>query len=233
MTTRRGAALAVMAQMPIPGRVKTRLQPHLTPQESADIYRAFLQDTLDLAASMKGYTPFLAFAPQDRESYFAEIAPAPFHLLAQSEGDLGHRMLTVFLRLERSGYSPMVVIGTDIPTLQPTHLQQALELLEASDVCLGPSTDGGYYLIGARNPPACLFEGMTWSTSAVFQTTIERAEAAQLSLSLLEPCTDVDRIEDLLWLRREFARLKHMTGVRIPIRTDACLAKLEPKIACL
>lgn len=227
MTRAGGAALAVMAQVPRPGRVKTRLGTHLTPRQSADLYTAFLLDTLDLAKSVKGCTPFLAFAPPDGDEYFAGIAPVPFRLFPQTDGDLGRRMLHVFLQLEQWGYSPIVLVGSDIPALQPERIEEAIDYLDSADICLGPSTDGGYFLVGARTAHPGLFEGIPWSTQSVLTETIARADESNLSVALLEPGTDVDTIEDLLWLRSELERFKQTTGARIPRRTDAFLARMS------
>lgn len=226
MTNSKGAALAIMAQAPVPGNVKTRLQPHLTTQESADFYTALLLDTLEMASSIRTCVRFLVFSPPEKRDLFAKIAPPGFRLLPQSSGDLGTRMLAIFLQLGESGYSPVVVIGTDIPTLQPQHIAMAFDCLHASDLCLGPSTDGGYYLIGASQAHPSLFDGVAWGTSSVLQDTLERARASDLSLALLEPLTDVDTIDDLVWLREEMQRLSQVSGPRIASRTASCIGEI-------
>lgn len=219
-------ALAVMARAPIPGQVKTRLQPRLTPEESASIYHAFVQDTLDLAASAEAYTPFLFFTPQEQELFFRRLAPSSIGLLPQSEGDLGQKMHDIFVQLGARGYSPVVLIGTDIPTLQPGQLDEALKSLDVSDVCLGPSSDGGYHLIGARMAHRSLFEGLPWSNPEVLESTLARARAAGLSVALLDTYTDVDTVRELRWLRREIERLARTGGARVPRWTEARLRDL-------
>lgn len=219
MTGSNRAALAIMAQAPAPGKVKTRLQPHLMPQESADLYRALLLDTLDLASSIRVCDPFLVFAPPEEKAFFAKIVPPDFKLLPQTGGDLGTRMLDVFVQLSESGYSPVVLIGTDIPTLQPGHIEQAVECLHDSDLCLGPSTDGGYYLIGASKAHPFLFDGIPWSTGTVLNDTIEKARASNLSLTRLDAITDIDTVGDLAWLCAEIERLRQTDGAWIAPRT--------------
>lgn len=221
-------ALAIMARAPIPGQVKTRLQPHLTPQQSADLYSAFLQDTLDMAVSARACDVFLAFTPLDEEALFRGLAPASVGLFAQSEGDLGQRMCHIFQQLHEEGHSPVVIVGTDIPTLQPRHLTGALERLRDNAVCLGPSRDGGYYLIGAHDAHPCLFQGVPWGTATVLQATLERAKAAGLlPVALLDACTDVDTVEDLRRLRQELEELRQTPGARVPRRTEMRLREMR------
>ena len=220
-------ALAMMARAPLPGQVKTRLQPHLSPEESASLYHAFVRDAIELAALAETYAPFLFFTPRDQEPFFKGLAPSSMGLVAQREGDLGQRMLDVFVQLGDDGYSPIVIIGTDIPTLQPGPLAGALKSLDVVDVCLGPSHDGGYYLIGARSAHRSLFEGMPWSTPQVLEATLARARAAGLSVALLDACTDVDTIDELRWLRGEIEQLKGTKGARVPRWTEACLGGMK------
>ena len=216
-------ALAVMARAPIPGQVKTRLQPYLTPQQSADLYSAFLQDTVDMAISARACDVFLAFTPPDEEALFRGLAPASVGLFAQAEGDLGQRMHHIFQRLHQEGRSPIIIVGTDIPTLQPRHLTGALEHLRDHAVCLGPSRDGGYYLIGAHDAHASLFQGVPWGTATVLRATLERAKAAGLTTALLDACSDIDTVEDLRRLRQEIDLLRQTPGARMPRRTEAWL----------
>lgn len=218
-----GPALVIMARAPVPGQVKTRLQPHLTPEQSADLALAFLKDALDLAASVKAYATFLAFTPPEMEALFRQLVSPSVNLLAQVEGDLGQRMCHILHQLGDKGYSPVVIVGSDLPTLQPGHLEKAIQRLHSCEVCLGPSHDGGYYLIGARSAYECLFESISWSTPRVLQGTIERAKAAGLSLALLEVCLDVDTFEDLRRLRLELEGLKQIPGARVPCYTESCL----------
>lgn len=223
-----GPALVIMARAPVPGQVKTRLGPHLTPVQSAELYSAFLQDTVELVASLSTYTPFLAFTPPEAETFFRQSVPPSVSLLRQGDGDLGQKLYGVFLELDQRGYSPIVVVGSDHPTMQPGHLEAAMERLRHCQVCLGPSHDGGYYLIGARAVHRCLFEDIPWSTPQVLQSTIARAKAAGLSLGLLDICPDVDTIGDLRRLRLEVQQLEQSQGARVPRCTLAFLKRVNP-----
>ncbi|MDO8749653.1 MAG: TIGR04282 family arsenosugar biosynthesis glycosyltransferase [Dehalococcoidia bacterium] len=220
-------ALAIMARAPIPGQVKTRLQPYLTPQQSADLYLAFLQDTLEMAVSARACDVFLAFTPIDEELLFQGLVPASVGLFAQCDGDLGQRMCRIFQQLHQEGHSPVLIVGTDIPTLQPRHLTGALERLRDNAVCLGPSRDGGYYLIGAHDVHPRLFQGVPWGTATVLQATLERAKAAGLQVALLDACSDIDTVEDLRGLRQELEQLRQTPGAWVPRRTELRLREMR------
>ena len=216
-----------MARAPIPGQVKSRLQPHLTPQQSADLYSAFLQDILEMAVSAGACDVFLAFTPLGEEALFQRLVPASVGLFAQAEGDLGQRMCRIFQQLHQEGRSPILIVGTDIPTLQPSHLTGALERLRDHTVCLGPSRDGGYYLIGAHDAHPCLFEGVPWGTASVLRATTERAKAAGLPVALLDTCSDIDTVEDLRRLRHELEQLRQTPGAMMPRRTEIWLREIK------
>ncbi len=219
----KGPALAVMARAPVSGRTKTRLQPGLTPEQCAAVSQAFLRDTIALTASLPQYTPFLAFTPGKARKLFESLSPTGMELVPQAGGDLGQRMYHLMHSFELKGYSPVVVIGTDIPTLQPTTLLQAIEALKTSDLCLGPSRDGGYYLIGAQHADKRIFEDIPWSTADVLKLTIRKAKEARLSLTLLEEYTDIDTFEDLRRLYSDIQRLRATLGGRVPLHTEAWL----------
>ena len=223
----KGPALAIMARAPVSGRTKTRLQPKLTPEQCAAVSQAFLSDTIALALSLPQYTPFLTFTPRKERRLFESLTPPGMELLPQAEGDLGQRMYQLMHDLEARQYSPVVVIGTDIPTLQPATLRQAIEALKTADLCLGPARDGGYYLIGARHADKNIFEDMPWSTVDVLSLTVSKAKEAGLSLALLEEYTDIDTFADLMPLYSDIQRLRGTPGGRIPLHTEAWLKGLS------
>lgn len=227
----KGPALAVMARAPLPGQVKTRLLPHLSPGQCAELYLAFLRDVIDLAVSVPPFTPFLAFTPEKEEAFFRGLvlrsdlsdsrrAESEIELAPQAGGGLGGRMQALMSQLECREYSPVVIVGSDIPALQPRTLLRSLECLQSTDLCLGPCPDGGYYLVGARHSCAALFRGIPWSTPRVLPATLERAKSAGISVSLLEECADVDTFDDLGRLRADMELLRRTPGARIPHHTE-------------
>ena len=191
-------AVMIMAKAPYPGQVKTRLCPPLTPWQAAALCRAFLCDKIAQVRMLTSATPAIAYTPASGRDFFAEVAP-DFTLIAQQGTGLGERLihsLEYFLNL---GCTGVMAIDSDTPTLPTQFLQQAIALLTTPDVdvVLGPSDDGGYYLIGIRTMHRGLFTDMPWSTSAVLSETVRRTEALGLRVAWLPAWFDVDTPADL------------------------------------
>jgi rSAM/selenodomain-associated transferase 1 len=190
--------VAIVAKTPRAGAVKTRLCPPLTPGEAAALHQAFLEDTVDLVSGLGGVRGALLFTPEADEAYVAGLAPH-FLRLAQQGPDLGGRLRQAFAALFATGAPAVVALGADAPTLPPGHVRDALARLAAPgiDVVLGPSEDGGYYLVGMTRPQPALFADIAWSTPAVAAQTRARARAAGLGVAELPPWFDVDVPADL------------------------------------
>jgi len=201
-------ALIVVAKKPQPGQTKTRLTPALSPEQAAAFYEALLLDTLRLMEQVEGAQPVIAFAPDRSEAYFREIAPARFRLVPQQGDDLGQRLDHVLREHLQDGYSQAVVMNSDGPTLPLDYLKQAFAGLDdpTVDVVLGPSEDGGYYLIGLKEPCRVLFD-VTMSTPNVLEETLVLADGAGLAVECLPPWHDVDVWEDITRLSQDLARL--------------------------
>jgi len=200
-------AIMIMAKVPYPGEVKTRLCPPLSPHQAATLYRAFLLDKIAQVRTLTAARPAIAYTPASGEDFFAGVAP-DFTLIAQQGADLGERLangVDYFLTL---GCHGALAIDSDTPTLPTAFLQQAIDLIATPDVdvVLGPSDDGGYYLIGMRTLYRELFENMAWSTSAVMPETVRRAQARGLKMAYLPTWFDVDTPEDLQHLRTTLAQ---------------------------
>jgi hypothetical protein len=146
----------------------------------------------------------MAYAPVDARAFFHALAP-DFALVAQRGDDLGARLSHAFEDLLADGAPGAIVIGSDVPTLPRAVLVAALERLAGADLVLGPSEDGGYYLIGLREPRAALFADMAWSTEGVFDETLRRAGALGLDVGLLPAWFDVDTAVDLERLQASLA----------------------------
>lgn len=215
-------AVAIMAKAPIAGAVKTRLCPPLTPEQAASLARCFLLDTIERIRAVPGIHAVLAYAPAEARETVQALAP-DLPLLPQRGEDLGSRMGHVLADLLAEGHAGALAIGSDTPSLPATVIQQAVRLLDApgADIVLGPSDDGGYYLIGMRRVHRSLFEDMPWSTSRVLDETRRRAAAAGLAVVTLPPWFDVDTVQDLARLR---LALERGDGDRAP-RTAALLAR--------
>ena len=133
----------------------------------------------------------------------------------QSRGDLGQRMETAFRRAFKEGSSRVVLFGTDIPGLSPSILEQAMERLEVRDLVLGPSTDGGYWLVGLKKD-ADLFAEMPWGSRGVLAHTLTKAEGLGLSTALLDPLTDIDTPEEVKELLPDWGFTRPYLSVVIP-----------------
>lgn len=196
-------ALVIFAKAPIPGEVKTRLCPPLTPDEATTLHGSFVLDTLERTktAVMKLKLPidrYLACAPSSTHVFFKIMEERQgMKLIDQVGDDLGARMDQAFNTLFVQGYRQIVLIGTDVPTLPLDHFTQALTALENHDLVLGPAFDGGYYLIGLKRPIPELFADIPWSTDQVLRLTQEKASAIGLKASLIQPWRDVDTLADL------------------------------------
>lgn len=195
--------VAIMAKAPQPGEVKTRLCPPLSHREAAELYRCFLLDKIGQVNSLPRTTHVVSYTPTDSRSWFEALTPPHFLLIPQRGDDLGARLLSAFDQLFAQGYAQVIVIDSDTPTLPTTYLEQALGLIAArgNDVVLGPTEDGGYYLIGLRRAYCELFERMPWSTPQVFTETRRRSAQHGLTVACTAPWYDVDTPADLARLR--------------------------------
>jgi hypothetical protein len=189
-------ALIVFAKVPRPGAVKTRLTPVLTPGEAARLYRAFLADALEqyagLAAAVRLYvSPPL---PGDGLDGVLPAGARRFDALVEQSGEgLGERMRRAFADAFDAGYRRACIVGTDHPTLPTPFVRQGLDALsEQGSVCIGPSSDGGFYLLGMSRYYPQLFDDMRYSHPRVFSETLARVERTDARLTVLPRWYDVD-----------------------------------------
>ncbi|NKB81952.1 MAG: DUF2064 domain-containing protein [Nitrospirales bacterium] len=190
--------LMVFAKAPIPGQVKTRLCPPLTEDEAATLHGSVVLDTLERSKTVREFDRILACAPSPDHPFFQTVGTKYSLPLWQQVGiDLGARMAQAFQMAFDHGYQGAMLVGTDLPTLGTTIYHQALKALSTHDLVLGPTVDGGYYLIGLRKPTPSLFEEIPWSTQEVCVSTQRKAQQLGLSIGLLPRLRDIDTIEDL------------------------------------
>jgi hypothetical protein len=188
--------IAVFARPVEVGQVKTRLSPALPPALAAELYSAMLADTLDAA---------LDCAADERVVWWSEGAqagapPSRFTVREQSGADLGERLAHAVDAMLQAAGDRLVVIGSDAPALRGAHLEKAFESLGSHDLVLGPTTDGGYWLIGFSRPAHGVFEGIAWSTEGVFAQTLAAAARLGLRVHALEMLDDLDTPADLVRL---------------------------------
>lgn len=205
---RSACAVAVMAKASIPGKTKTRLIPPLTRDEAAMLNTAFLRDAADnilSAAAFANISGWMAYAPAGSRPFFKAHLPESIGLLETAAPALGECLLHAATTLLCAGHGAVCLINSDSPTLPIGYLIAAATALAAPDdrIVLGPSTDGGYYLIGMKRPHPGLFQDITWSTDQVFAQTLARAKSLGLSVFELPTWYDVDNAETLRLLVRE------------------------------
>jgi rSAM/selenodomain-associated transferase 1 len=197
-----------MAKASIPGGAKTRLVPPLTPEEAANLNTSFLRDIADSllrASTLANIAPYMAFAPAGSAPFFREILPARIGLLETVAPSLGDCLFQAGTALLDAGHDSVCLLNSDSPTLPAAYLVTAATALAAPGdrIVLGPSTDGGYYLIGLKRPHRRLFEDIAWSTEVVAAQTLERARELGLAVHHLPSWYDVDDAETLRLLMGE------------------------------
>ncbi len=223
------AALIVFAKAPIEGYVKTRLCPPLTSDEAASLHGSLVLDVLERCQSLKACDQILAGTPTSDHPFFGAMKTRfKIPIWEQVGEDLGERMAQAFQTAFGSPYQSVIIIGTDIPGITVQLLSTAFKNLQEHDVVLGPTVDGGYYLIGLRAPKSELFENIPWSTDQVFSLTQKKAEAMNLSLKVLPTLRDLDTIEDLQTCIQESKDRKNQNFSN---RTKNVLQELEKRVA--
>lgn len=201
-------ALVIVGKAPRAGVTKTRLTPPLTPDQAAALYEAFLLDTTALALGLGWERVTLIYPPgQGDAEALATLLPAGVTLQAQSGEGLGAALTAAFAAHFAEGFARVVLIGSDNPTLPAAIIERAAAALSGHDLVLGPSSDGGYYLIGMNQPRPALFQGIDWSTAVVYQQTLARARTAGLRVRSIDEWYDVDTVAELRRLRDDLARV--------------------------
>ena len=187
-------AMAIMAKAPRAGKVKTRLAPPLTLEQSAALNICFLRDTAEGLAEVAGADGMVCYTPVGDETAFDGLLPESFTLIAQRGDKFGERLLAAAEDILACGYGSVCLIDSDSPTVPKAAFEQAVwELAREGDrIVLGPSQDGGYYLIGLKRPHAEVFEDIAWSTATVCEETVARAGAAGIEVVTLPLWYDVD-----------------------------------------
>jgi rSAM/selenodomain-associated transferase 1 len=184
--------LLTVAKRPAPGQTKTRLTPPLSPLQATTLYECFLRDTLDLMRRVPHTQRGIAYLPAAEKGYFDALA-SDFELILQNGPDLGVRLDNVLTHFLSCGYQRVVVMDSDSPTLPLNCLTAAFAALaDAADVVLGPCDDGGYYLIGLKNPAPRLLREVRMSTPNVTTDTLALAAEEGLRVELLPEWYDVD-----------------------------------------
>jgi uncharacterized protein len=192
-------AALVMAKAPRPGYAKTRLEPVLGAGRCADLQAVMTRHALSWASSVAPQAAFAAFAPADAGSEIGALSPGGVRIFPQVGGGLGDRLMAATQGVFTEHRGPLLVVGTDCPTLRRRHAHVALEALAGgADVCFGPAVDGGYYLVAMRRASPDIFRlpAEMWGGPAVLEESVRRARRAGLEVAQIDPERDLDDVRD-------------------------------------
>jgi hypothetical protein len=207
------AVIVVMVKAPIAGFVKTRLTPPLSQSDAATLAQCFLKDIVD---SVKRVVPeiIVAFTPPEGRDVLERSLPKQLLWFSQKGNDLGERLNSAVTHAHDLGFNPIIVLGTDSPTIPASFIETALNALVSgeTDVVLGPATDGGYYLVGLNRSQPELFQNIEWSSPSTFQQTARKANQLNLRLLTLPEWYDVDTPADLITLTNELLSDPELRG---------------------
>src|ERR1700686_1626065 len=221
--------LVIMAKAPRPGAVKTRLTPSLATEAVTAFYSCLLEDTLALARSLKLSDVEVAImCPESDVNELAQLAGNGASVVAQKGEGLAAGLTSVFAHFAKSGRKRVVAFNSDSPHLPASVLESAFEALTGHDVVVGPTHDGGYYLVGAKAAHPTLFDGDGMGTKSALEILLAQARALQLLVGFTDPFFDVDVGDDLSRLAAEL----RLAPDRAP-RTAAWLKKWEETAAKL
>jgi uncharacterized protein len=215
--------LVIMAKAPRPGAVKTRLAPSLSPEAVTTFYCCLLNDTLALARSLKSHDVDVAImCPDSDVRELAQLAGSEVSVVAQKGDGLAAGLTSVFAHFADGRQRRVIAFNSDSPHLPRSVLEDAFETLAAHDVVVGPTHDGGYYLVGAKASHPTLFAGDGMGTSSALERLLSRTRALELSVGFAGRFYDIDVADDLSRLAAEL----RLAPARAP-RTAAWLKEWD------
>ena len=188
--------LICFTRVPRPGVTKTRLLPILSGEQCAGLHTAFLQD-LSGAYRQLDADLFVAYTDDPDWENLKEIFPSAVGFFPQAGADLGEKMYNALSHVLELGYEAVVLTGADLPLMKETHLEAGFPALDGADVAIGPTSDGGYYLIGMKVPHEEVFRVSGYGGATALENTLTAGKQAGLEVALSLPCDDVDTPEDL------------------------------------
>jgi rSAM/selenodomain-associated transferase 1 len=194
--------LVIMAKAPKPGMVKTRLSESLPSSAVTALYRCLLEDTLALAKSLSS-VDVAVMCPESDQDELSYVVGNTVRVVAQKGEGLAAGLTSVFRHFTVAGRQHVIAFNSDSPHLAPSVLENAFQILATHDVVVGPTHDGGYYLVGAKAAHSSLFEADGMGTETALDRLVTRTRALELSTGFTEPFYDIDIANDLLLLARE------------------------------
>jgi hypothetical protein len=220
-----GYTLVIMAKAPKPGMVKTRLAKSLPVSAVTELYRCLLDDTVELARSLQDVEVAIMCPSSDVED-LSRVAGHGVRVVAQTGEGLAAGLTSVFAHFAKASGQRVIAFNSDSPHLPASVLESAFEALASHDVVVGPTHDGGYYLVGAKTTYPQLFDGDGMGTTTALEALLARARALQLSVHLTDPFYDIDLAADLTRLVADL----RLEPARAP-RTAAWLVEWRRELA--
>lgn len=227
--------VVMFAKSPVPGRVKTRLAETVGEQRAAEFHAAFIADLVQMLATFDA-RPVLSWAGERDHPAFDPAREHGFTFVEQPPGDLGARLDRV-IREQAAHAEAVLVIGSDSPTLGPAQLREAVHGLATNDVVIGPSFDGGYYLLGVRSDRYLshvegeeihpIFRDVDWSTTDVLSQTLRRCHQISCLCDLTAFWYDVDTFEDLKFLKTHLLEHLRESGRDVAPHTAKLLTEMD------
>ncbi len=193
-------AVIIFTRYPEFGKVKTRLAASVGNESAYNIHKLLAEHTIRecLKLDENEYTLFVFYLNEGEEKLWRDWLDIRFLIYSQLGADLGEKMANAFESVFTLGFEKIILIGTDIPDISETILTKSFKVLDKNEIVIGPSKDGGYYLIGMNKYFNKVFEGINWGNDSVFKNTIEKIELNNLNFETIDKLNDIDVIEDLL-----------------------------------
>ncbi|MDD2481770.1 MAG: TIGR04282 family arsenosugar biosynthesis glycosyltransferase [Lutispora sp.] len=201
-------ALIIMTRVPIPGKTKTRLEGYFSKEQCAMLHIAFLKDIYKKCKNTNADV-FVFYTPIKHENTLKNIIGNEKRLYPQEGIDLGERMSNAINKCISMGYDHCILIGSDIPAISVSIIEEAFAMLEEKDIAIAPTYDGGYCLIGMKKPYPQIFRDNFYGTDTVYEKTVTNIKHMKLSIGELDKCLDIDVKEDVELLARDIKAGKH------------------------
>ncbi len=198
MTAENDNALIIFSRLPIGHETKTRLAPILNETQRGKLHLAMWRDIFGEALKLRNTDIYLCWTGSGDIEDYRQFIPESFLLMKQEGNNLGERMRGAMRKIFADGYRRAVIIGSDIPSVRAENISRAFDSLNESDIVIGPSSDGGYWLIGMRKYIPESFGISSWGNSSVFDETAETLHGLGISFVMIETLDDIDTPEDLI-----------------------------------
>ena len=220
-------AYVMMTRIPIPGHTKTRLMPHLSPEQCAKLHFCFLYDLWDMTKKLKDTVDiYLTYSDEGDLDVLTPHIPPFVSIFPQVGQTLGDKMNNAIENLLKKGYDAVILTGCDIPSMTVSIIENGFRALEHEDIVIAPTKDGGYYLIGCKDSIKEIFSPhISWGEKSVFTQTTQLVQALQKSVYTLPELDDIDTLDDIIKFKLKYQY--NMPKKTIPFHTFSFIQTLH------